>query len=346
MNIFYYDNEKNIYHSKLDAINAAKKGKFVNFYFYDKEFTQVDWKTEPPESLSELYKQRAQKIRDDYEHVIICYSGGVDSTNILESFYYNNIHIDEIVMVGAFSQDSYAGSDENHNGDVFHNAKPTLNNLHLPNTKISTFDYTDWFRDPNNFTLIKTYGDEWTKYIGAWQSVHHLWWYDFKKFVGKNNNKKTCWIMGSEKPQFSPNYPASTCFVDLGCNDYGGNYVNENFTRVNFYNDIDPTAVRVMLKQNHLLMKFQKEYEKYGKNAVIDLKGEQLIAKVIYDLKNPILFHSKKSISHSISSRDMFMLNKTDSDMYKMFLLGLNAIKKYKSVNEKTSFFSRKYYLE
>ena len=111
MNIFYYDTEKNIYLTQLDAVAAKKTGKNIFFYYYDKEFSQIDWTIEPLEPLEQLYKERAQKIRDENEYLILCYSGGVDSTNILETFYYNNIHIDELIMVGAFSQDSYKGSD-------------------------------------------------------------------------------------------------------------------------------------------------------------------------------------------------------------------------------------------
>jgi len=343
---FYYDTEKNIYPTQLEAFAAQQSGKEVYFYFYDKEFLAVDWKTEPVESLKELYKQRAQKLRDEYEYVIICYSGGIDSSNILETFYYNNIHIDEIVMVGAFSQDSYSGSDENHNGDVYHNAKPSLNNYKLPNTKISVYDYTELFKDPNNFTLIKTYGNEWTKHIGAWKSVHNLWWYDFKKFAGKNNeNKKTCWIMGAEKPGFVPLPKPHLRFSDLGINDYGANFVDENFTRIRFYTDIDPAAVKIMRKQNHILKNFYDTLTP-EKTILVAPHFKKIMETLIYDLKHPIIHKSKKSVTTSISARDMFMLNNKNSDMYSMFLEGLKTIEKYAPANKKINFFSRSYQLQ
>ena len=88
------------------------------FYFYDEEFSKINWFIEPKDSLQTLYRKRAEQIRQDYEYVILAYSGGHDSTQVLETFYYNNIHINEILMVGAFSQDSYTGSDENHNAEI------------------------------------------------------------------------------------------------------------------------------------------------------------------------------------------------------------------------------------
>jgi len=345
MHMFYYDNEKNIYPTQLDAIAAEKRGKNIFFYYYDKEFSRVDWTIEPPETLQELYKQRAQKIRDENEYIILCYSGGADSTNILETFYYNNIHIDEIVMVGAFSQDSYKGSDENHNGDIYYNCQETLKNMHLPNTKLSYYDYTEWFNKPNNFSLIREYGNEWSKYTGAWKSVHTLWWHDFKEFVGKNNNKKTSYIMGSDKPDFSFSPKPAFRIADVAFNDYGAFYEKENFKRVNFYTDCDPIAIKIMAKQNHILRNFYDNLDPDKRFYAYSRAKEGLTAKLIYNLKNPLIFKSKKTIYTSISLRDMYMLKNQNSEMYKMFLEGLQTIKKYEPVTKISSFVSRSYYL-
>ena len=111
--IFYYDAENNIYLTHLDAVASRKQ---CWFYYYDDILSKVPWKIEPTETLETLYKLRAQEIRDTYDYVILCFSGGSDSLNVLETFYYNNIHIDEIVMVGAFSQDKFFGDDSNSSG--------------------------------------------------------------------------------------------------------------------------------------------------------------------------------------------------------------------------------------
>jgi len=240
MSIFYYDANHRIYPTQLDAIASNK---MCNFYYHDEEMRKYDWKKPPIESLQELYKQRAQQLRDEYEYIILCYSGGEDSMQMLEAFYYNNIHIDEIVTVGAFSQDSFKGSNENRNGDVYLSAMPTLNELHLPKTKITAVDYTEWFNDPTNFTLINTYGNEWIKYTGAYRSLHILFWYDFKKFIGKNNNKKTAYIFGCDKARVVhiPSKNRSVhYFDDTSVNSYGGaSLITENFNRINFYSDPD-----------------------------------------------------------------------------------------------------------
>jgi hypothetical protein len=57
----------------------------------------IDWTVEPLETFKDLCKEYAQYIRDNYDYVILYYSGGSDSTTILNTFLDNNIKIDEIV---------------------------------------------------------------------------------------------------------------------------------------------------------------------------------------------------------------------------------------------------------
>lgn len=339
--IFYYDDLNNVYPTQLDAAAATAAGRFCKFYYYDKEFMKVDWLTEPTESLDQLYKIRAQQIRDEYDYVIVCYSGGADSTNILETFYYNNIHIDEIVVVGALSQDPEQGSDNNHNGDLYHNAFPTLNQMNFPKTKISVIDYTDWFNDPTNFTLIQKYGNEWTKHIGGFKSVHNLFWHDFRKFVGNRNDKKTCYIMGADKTlvyRWPNDKTYSIRISDLSVNDYGANYQDENFTRVNFYIAPEKTATDIMRKQGHRLMHFYELNNKYDLSKIDS-------TFIYYKLKHPLEFKSKKSKFTSLSDRDRFMINSKDSEMYNMFIEGIKTIEKTVSSKTRIYFHSRNYWL-
>jgi hypothetical protein len=339
MSLFYYDNDLNVYHNQLDAV-ASKKPCWL--YFHDKEMSLVPWKLEPTQSLDQLYKARAEYIRDNNKYVILCYSGGHDSTNILETFYYNNIHIDEILVVGALSQDSFEGSDENHNGELYKNVFPTLNKLNLPNTKITVVDYTKWFNDPKNFTTIMMYGNEWTKYVGGFKSVHTLFWRDLKKFIGHENSKQTAYIMGTDKVYLNYEMGKSSYvrFSDLSFFDYGSNYEDENFKRINFYTDAHPTATDITRKQAHLVNKFKKL------NIAPGMNETDLLHKIIYKLRHPLVYMSPKSAYTSISARDMFMLNAKNSDMYGMFAEGLKTITKYGSAKEKYHFWTKPYFIE
>lgn len=57
----------------------------------------INWTIEPSETLKELYKQHAQFIRESYDYVILYFSGGSDSTTMVNAFLDNNIAVDEIV---------------------------------------------------------------------------------------------------------------------------------------------------------------------------------------------------------------------------------------------------------
>jgi hypothetical protein len=60
-------------------------------------FDLIDWSKEPKETFKELCRQRAQQIRDTNDYVILYFSGGSDSTTVLNAFVDNGIFIDEVV---------------------------------------------------------------------------------------------------------------------------------------------------------------------------------------------------------------------------------------------------------
>jgi hypothetical protein len=321
---FYYDQSYNTYQTPYEVWETKKH---CYFYYYDKTFGKFDWKTEPDKSLQDLYLERAKQIRDDYDYVILCYSGGNDSSNILETFYYNNIHIDEIVVVGALSQDNSKGSDENHNADVYFNAIPTLNSMDLPNTKITVIDYTKFFSNINQFSLIKEQGADYFKYIGTHTSPHNLFWRDFRSFVGKGNNKKTAWIMGAEKVEldYTPNGHPYAYFKDTTVFNYGMRHIDENFERINFYNGYHDTAVNIQIKQAHVLHQaLSKITDKKQKR---DLTASRFLKnKLFYEKKHIKLAHqSEKSRPRFLSLRDMFIKNVTNSEIYSVYKDGLKT---------------------
>jgi hypothetical protein len=85
--------------SKFDALAfATETNQTVTWDFNDAVFSCFDWATPITESIGELYKQRAQQLRDKYDYVSLFFSGGLDSTNVLHAFIDNDIRLDEIVM--------------------------------------------------------------------------------------------------------------------------------------------------------------------------------------------------------------------------------------------------------
>ena len=330
--IFYYDDQANIFHTSYEVWNARQQSKRAFFYYYDRQFAKYDWTSEPTKTLQQLYLERAQQIRNDYEYVILCYSGGNDSSNVLETFYYNNIHIDEIVIVGALSQDKTQGTDDNHNADIYFNAIPTINSMNLPNTKITIIDYAKFFTDINQFSLIKDHGIDYFQYIGTHSSPHNLFWRDFRKFVGKDNNKKTAWIMGVEKVEidyWSTDGRPYVYFKDANILNYGMNIKDENFERVNFYNGYNETAVNIQIKQAHILHRALSLIEDEEKKKIA-FQSRHFKNKLFYLKEHIKLAHqSDKSTFRFLSARDMYLRETTNSDIYSIYSQGLSKYQEF-----------------
>lgn len=94
----YWEVGGNYFFDKSESLRFASKYNNYNvrYHFFDSAYNSLNWSIEPTESLSEMYKRRAQQLRDKYDYLILCFSGGADSTNILHSFIDNGIKLDEI----------------------------------------------------------------------------------------------------------------------------------------------------------------------------------------------------------------------------------------------------------
>jgi hypothetical protein len=71
----------------------------IQWKFNEEVYSNCDWMTPIPESLDDVYKQKALHLREKYDYLSLFFSGGVDSANILYTFIKNNILLDEIVMM-------------------------------------------------------------------------------------------------------------------------------------------------------------------------------------------------------------------------------------------------------
>jgi len=346
--IYYYDDNNNIYNTQLEALTSGQQCKF---YFYDHLLQQIDWTIEPSETLDELYRLRAQEIRDTYDHVILCYSGGHDSSNVLDVFYKNKIHIDEIVMVGSFSRDSNRKTDENRNAEIYLNCFPNLRQMDLPNTKITMSDYAEEFVKPNNFSLISNYGNEWIRHIGTQRSAFNIYWHDFKKFVDNKKDKKTCYILGCDKLGYTSmekNGATTPCFRvnDSIIMGYGGTREMENYQRVDFYISPNKTSLDIMRKQGHILNRSEKAgIFKSGMSIGV---WEPIYEKIIYNnINNQVVYHSPKTLYSCMSGRDRFLWNTAEgSDIYKIYTEGLKDLSKFIPLKSSPTIFSKPYFIE
>jgi len=319
---FYYDDDRNVYQTQIEAILSKRD---CYFYFHDREFSKVDWLTEPHESLDELYAQRAKQIRNEYDYVLLCFSGGTDSTHVFETFYHNNIHIDEIVTVGALSQDSDNSTSENMNTLIRANVIPRLKDYDLSNTKITVVDFSKLYDNPYQFSLVQKHGHDWPTYTGSYRSPYNLFWYDIKKILGKDNHKKTAVVMGSDKCRINFfNGRPGVIFSDLAFASLGGFTEDENYRRVNFYTDYTEVASKIMRKQAHLLLKIY-DISSPDYNRIVGDETE--FAKYFYNYKYRPVFVKEKSMYSSISGKEMFLLNNKNTEITDLLGMSFSMMK-------------------
>lgn len=131
---------------KSDAFDYAKHDKSkINYSMFGVSELDLDQDPFPGIGIKELYRIRAQELRDQYDYLVLNLSGGPDSMNILDVFMENNIPIDEIINHNSLSKTGVVDG-SNNNADYVYNVKPKLDELQkLPGfkTKISIIDEID-----------------------------------------------------------------------------------------------------------------------------------------------------------------------------------------------------------
>lgn len=130
----YYlvNNEK--YDNKWDAmLSATAQNTDYSWYFAPEVFDKIDWSTPVDLSLDQLYAVRLQQLRNKYEHLVLFFSGGKDSLNILLTAINNNILLDEIVVFYPFAMEKFFNNKELDSDNVYSEvefaAKPLLKSL-------------------------------------------------------------------------------------------------------------------------------------------------------------------------------------------------------------------------
>jgi hypothetical protein len=100
----------------------------IKFIFNDDVFSTIDTTKEPKEDIYELYKQRATQLRNEYDYLVLIYSGGIDSHTILETFLENDIHLNEICT---FSNNDVESKTSKFNQEVYNAVVPFVETLDL-----------------------------------------------------------------------------------------------------------------------------------------------------------------------------------------------------------------------
>lgn len=354
--MFYYSNNWKKFSSKIEALQYNLiTGNKINFYYYDDIYEKINWTIEPSASLQDLYKFQAEKIRSEYDYVILCYSGGYDSNQILDTFYQNKIKLDKIVMIGSFSQDDDPMSDENRNLEARLNGFPYINQLGLENIT-EKIDYSIFFNDIKKLSVFN-YDTNWYQNVGGSISPIHWFWKDIENYIVpiKWRDKKTAIIFGVERTGLRSDHNGRLGFQFTdAAYAHGGTRKTDYSQRIMFF--WDHTFPDIVIKQLHVqrnaMYKIMDKL-KVDKYAALDIVRKLTfnmmcpktggMKSFLYSTPRVTVYKSQKSKNTALSLSDSFIMKHKTSDLYKFYTDGIKKLEQKISVNN-IQYISSKFY--
>lgn len=325
----YYKVESKLYSSKNQAIyEASKTNQNITWYFNDDIYDKcLAIRKLGNCDLDSLYKLRALQLRETYDYLILNYSGGPDSHNILMTFLNNNIKLDEIHVKFSSTVDSkiYKPNKVNINSENIHSEydyaiKPVLEKLKITHPDIK-IDIHDIFINIPNITY-DTFLTAPSHYLGAFELLRQS---KYSNSVTKqiDKGKKVADIYGIDKPLiiFKDN-SFFTLFMDTMVSVAGNRHDNIEL----FY--WTPDMPELALEQAFKLYEFFKKNPKLlhlidaSIRKANDFSRIELLRKIgittIYTTWNLNTFQVTKPMNYKNSgrTRDKYYIQHKEFDNY------------------------------
>jgi hypothetical protein len=336
----FYSCDELYFNSKIQAcIHGTANKKPVKWHFNDDVFDNYPWEIEPTATLDELYDRRAREIREKYDYVMLAFSGGGDSNNVLESFLRQGLLIDEIVtnVMGDYNSvtvfDPKVIENWNEAAEFKFQTLPRLEHVKnvSPRTKITILDLSKY--------ALEFFGEQkdesWLNFTRERLNVSGLMRHNFIHFneVRKqfDKGKSIAMVLGIEKPRTRINRDGvmTMFFGDQAVNiattqefmfDYSNAYVE------NFY--WHPTCADMIAKQVHVVKRFLENTPEMIPVWTPSISGDfqRMFRSVHERVLRPILYSSTWRNSY-------WQANKSTLDWYSeidnWFLKGFNNTKEF-----------------
>ena len=379
----YYILDNEIYYNKYQALLKAAtmpdttmslNNDPVRWIFNDHSFIKYPWHIEPEESIRELYKQRAQQLRDQYDYIRVEASGGADSTTVIFSFLLNGIHLDEVVFrypekggSKYASNDPWDTSCENTLSEWEFAAKPLFQwiSTHYPNTKITFHDYSD-----DMLGTYETLDESWVFRTRHYLQPGHCFKHTNVGLIdhryAADTGLKIAVVYGTDKPKIAiKDGKFFLYFIDTFANHNNpemGEYTN--ITSEFFY--WTPDFPQLMAKQAHITKNWfsMPENNKFHRiinwpcnDAINRSLYEQLVKAIVYPDYDQNTFQTQKPTNNIYNEMDAwFHQNFTGTKLYGVWNAGIqylvNTLRKehvsYNSIGVTTGskhYFSTLYYI-
>jgi len=339
--------------SKIKAsIYAQSTNSDVHWIFNNNVFEKYQWNIEPIDTLDDLYDRRTKQLRDTYDYIIVSYSGGSDSHNIVESFLRQNLHIDELIIntmekgnkpftkINPLVKDA-----KNAAAEHYFQTLPRLKEISKksPKTKITILDMTDYlFNDwlkagDASWILDKREGLN-PLNVTRFNYIHFN---ETRKQFDKS--KKIGLILGVEKPRtfIHTNGKFYIRFTDRACNIITiENYIKDYDNTVVEYFYWAPESVNILCKQAHVIKKWlelntEKQQYWFHKNMTADLyriMHERELRPLLYSTWNNSWWQADKATLDWYSEFDSWWIEGyKDTKQHAVWREGIDYVKKHAS---------------
>jgi hypothetical protein len=341
----YYSCNGIDFDTKLKAMMYANETNLpIGWHFNDEVYNTYNWSVEPGASLDTLYDLRARQLREKYDYIILNYSGGADSNNILESFLRQGLFVDEIITNWALdATDKYLVHSKEEKSPWNTNAEFELHTKHRleyiknksPNTKITVIDSSKMILDG----LITAGDGSWVQEKNDVFNVTGALQYNPVYFndIRKRFDTKTsiAYVIGIDKPKLIlQNNSLYLYFIDkitgiVPAQDHLKQYNN---TTIEFFY-WSPETCDLICKQAHTVLKYLKAFPQHQSVwATTDIHAlrrtqEQLLRTIVYTTWNPEWFQVNKTINDWDCEFDMwFTRGLSGTKEHSIWLDGLKFI--------------------
>jgi len=238
----YWQSSDKKFINKYDALLHITNNNLPlpSYKFFDAVWDNFDRSLISTISLKELYRQRAIQLREKYDYLILYFSGGADSYNVLRSFIDNGIKLDEICVkwcndtltanTTIYTPNTIDSTAWNYLSEWDYAIKPVLDEISKSHPEIK-IEIVDWFKTKGLIGAEESF-----KIVNHWHDVEvpslAVWSPNEEKLVSQN--KRVGSVYGVDKPNlwFDNANNAYLFFSDGGttmgtpnpCNIYGTEY--------------------------------------------------------------------------------------------------------------------------
>lgn len=320
------------FRSKVNAfIYSNTVNKPVEWNFHQDIFAKYPWHIEPHQTLDELYNARAKQVREKYDYVILSFSGGADSNNMVEAFLRQGLYIDEIVtnhLSSAAKKTTILNpaikDSSNFAAEHELQAMPRLKEIsqRSPKTKITVLDVSETVIDS-----MKAYEDvDWVfdknDHLSAGQLFRYNYMYfsDIKKRLDKN--LKVGFVIGVDKPRtviknnsdfylYFNDVTVNIALITAFTNEYTNTYLEL------FY--WSPEATDLICKQAHVVKRWLESRPprqmlwRDASFATVRTYHEPILRDLLYTTWNNNWFQTAKATSWFHTEFDTWF--QTDQDL-------------------------------